>query len=823
MDPMSDADQSQNPQPEDPSADYSADSIQVLEGLEHVRKRPAMYIGDTSFGGLHHCVYEVVDNSVDEALAGYCTTITVTIQADGSCAVVDDGRGIPVGIHAELGIPAVTVVMTKLNAGGKFDRDSYKVSGGLHGVGVSCVNALSEHLSVEVFQNGEIYKQTFERGQPKTDLLREGKTDRRGTRVVFKPDAEIFTELVFSYETLAKRLREMAFLNSGLLVTIRDERPADPKEEEFHYEGGLLDFIEELNRGREPIQDDIVHFNTKEGDVEVEVAFQFTASYDERIFSFCNNINTREGGTHLSGFKTALTRTLNNYAKRENLFKKGQALSGDDFREGITAVISVKVPEPQFEGQTKQKLGNSEVQSAVEHAVGQRMTSYLEENPKMARKLVDKAVNAHVAREAARHARDMVRRKNALSGGGLPGKLADCTSRKRHETELYLVEGDSAGGSAKQGRDRGFQAILPLRGKILNVEKARIDKMLGHDEIRTIITAIGTGIGTDEFDKEKLRYGKIIIMTDADVDGSHIRTLLLTFFFRHMQPLIEMGRIYVARPPLYLVRKGKHEEYIYDETELTRHLTLLGLAGTRVDVAGTAFEGDRLEEMLRAVTDLDEACRGLERRGVILREYFAQATTDGALPVRRTILAEGDARKERWWNASQEEEFATWEQALHERLGQEPTVALDDEEANVRERADLVIEELPEGHEASKYATKLVALGIPAIEFLEAGDAIRMVREKSDATASSLREVLVAVRSYGQEGLNLQRYKGLGEMNASQLWETTMEPGNRSLMRVRLDDAVRADEMFSILMGSSVEDRRAFIEKHALEVSDLDV
>ncbi len=820
---MSDADNNQDHPADEPSSDYSADSIQVLEGLEHVRKRPAMYIGDTSTGGLHHCVYEVVDNSVDEALAGHCTVITVTIQADGSCAVVDNGRGIPVGIHAELGIPAVTVVMTKLNAGGKFDRDSYKVSGGLHGVGVSCVNALSEFLSVEVFQAGEIYKQTFERGQPKTDLVREGKTDRRGTRVVFRPDPEIFSDTEFAYETIAKRLRELAFLNSGLKVTLRDERAADPKEEEFLYERGLLQFIEELNRGREPIQDDIVHFVAREGDIEVEVAFQFTGSYDERIFSFCNNINTREGGTHLSGFKTALTRTLNNYAKRENLLKKGQSPAGDDFREGITAVISVKVPEPQFEGQTKQKLGNSEVQSAVETAAGQRMVSYLEENPKTARKLVDKAVNAHAAREAARHARELVRRKNALSGGGLPGKLADCTSRKRQETELYLVEGDSAGGSAKQGRDRGFQAILPLRGKILNVEKARIDKMLGHDEIRTIITAIGTGIGNEEFDETKLRYGKIIIMTDADVDGSHIRTLLLTFFFRHMQQLIEKGRIYVARPPLYLVKKGKREQYIFDEVELTRHLTTLGLEGTRVDVSGKQFEGERLDEMLRTVTSMDEACRGLERRGVILREYFAQATEDGALPVRRTILAEGGERTERWWNASQEEEFAEWEQALEARLGEEPTVALDDEEATVRERADLVIEELPEGHEASKYAAQLAALGIPAIAFLDAGETVRLVRENFDSSMPSLRALLLAVRSFGQEGLNLQRYKGLGEMNAGQLWETTMEPGKRSLMRVRLDDAVRADEMFSILMGSSVEDRRSFIEKHALEVSDLDV
>ncbi|MHC4953212.1 MAG: DNA topoisomerase (ATP-hydrolyzing) subunit B, partial [Planctomycetota bacterium] len=810
--------------PIDPQAnDYNADKIQVLEGLEHVRKRPAMYIGDTAVGGLHHCVYEVVDNSVDEALQGECDEIKVTLQADGSCAVLDNGRGIPVDIHAELGIPAVTVVMTKLNAGGKFDRSSYKVSGGLHGVGVSCVNALSEHLSVEVYQGGEIYKQLFERGTAKSDLLREGTTDRRGTRVVFSPDPEIFSTTTFSYDTLAKRLREMAFLNSGLRVTLRDERGGEEKEELFHYEGGLLDFIDELNRGRETIQEGVVHFEAEQDMTQVEVAFQFTASYDERIFSFCNNINTREGGTHLSGFKTALTRSLNNYAKRESLLKKAQTPGGDDFREGITAVISVKVPEPQFEGQTKQKLGNSEVQSIVEQAVGAKMSSYLEENPKMARKLVDKAVNAHAAREAARHARELVRRKNALSGGGLPGKLADCTSRNRAETELYLVEGDSAGGSAKQGRDRSFQAILPLRGKILNVEKARIDKMLSHDEIRTIITAVGTGIGLEEFDETKLRYGKIIVMTDADVDGSHIRTLLLTFFFRHMPKLIEQGRIYVAKPPLYLVRKGKREEYIFDEAELTRHLTELGLEGTSIVIGDAEFSGDRLGELLAAVSDLDEACRGLERRGVVLKRYFGEGAASGSLPVRRTLLAaagpDGDKR-ERWWTAEQEDEFATWEQNLEGRLGREPAVALDADDADVQERADLVIREFPEGREASRHATRLVDLGVPVSAFLdgEAGGCI-IRRDAREEGIPSLRAALVAIRSFGQEGLNLQRYKGLGEMNASQLWETTMEPGHRSLMRVRLDDAVRADEMFSILMGSSVEDRRSFIEKHALEVS----
>lgn len=813
----SSAEDSGNEQPAE-LGEYSAENIQVLEGLEHVRMRPAMYIGDTGTGGLHHCVYEVVDNSVDEALAGVCDNIAVTLRADGTCAVLDNGRGIPVDIHRELGISALTVVMTKLNAGGKFDRDSYKVSGGLHGVGVSCVNALSEMLSVEVFSGGEIYRQTFERGQPVTDVLREGKTDRRGTRVIFKPDAEIFTETVFSYDILAKRLRELAFLNSGLTVTLRDERTPEPKEEEFRYDGGLRDFVDELNRGRESLHDEVIFLKGSMENVEVEIACQFTTSYDERIFSFCNNINTREGGTHLSGFKAALTRRLNDYAKSEDLLKKNQSPSGDDFREGITAVISVKVPEPQFEGQTKQKLGNSEVQGIVEQLVGSQVASYLEENPKVARKLVDKAVNAHSAREAARHARELVRRKNALSGGGLPGKLADCSSRKRAETELYLVEGDSAGGSAKQGRDRGFQAILPLRGKILNVEKARIDKMLGHEEIRTIITAIGTGIGTEEFDIERLRYGKVIIMTDADVDGSHIRTLLLTFFFRHMPQLIESGYIYVAKPPLYLVKKGKHEQYIFDEDELSKHLEELGTAGAALRMPERTFESSELKELLSVASDMDDAVRSLERRGVVLKGYFAQAHEDGSLPIRRT-RAEGD---ERWWMPEDEIAIAAYEAELSQKLGRELTVAVEGDDREARERADLVIHEFPEGHEVTRHARRLVELGMSPEAFLGMSDA-ELVRGESSQPIASLRSALLEVRKAGQEGLNLQRYKGLGEMNASQLWETTMEPGTRTLMRVRLEDAVRADEMFSILMGSNVEDRRAFIERHALEVSDLDV
>jgi len=807
--------------------EYGADQIQVLEGLEHVRRRPSMYIGDTGLGGLHHLVYEVVDNSVDEAMAGACTHVVVTLLADGSVSVLDDGRGIPVDIHKETGLSALTVVMTKLNAGGKFDRDAYKVSGGLHGVGVSCVNALSERLVVEVYQKGEIHRQTYERGEPKTDVVKLGKTERRGTRVVFKADPEIFEDTVYHYDTLAKRLREIAFLNRGLEVVLRDERGAAKKEEVFRYDGGLREFVQELNRGREPVHEDVIHFEAEQDRIQVEVALQYTNSYDERVFTYCNNINTREGGTHLVGFKTALTRALNNYAKREDLIKKGQAPSGDDFREGITAVVSVKVPEPQFEGQTKAKLGNSEVQSAVEQVVGGRLGDYCEENPKTARALVDRAVNAFAAREAARHARDLVRRKSALSGGGLPGKLADCTSRNRGETELYLVEGDSAGGSAKQGRDRAFQAILPLRGKILNVEKARVDKMLSHEEIRTIITALGTGIGQEEFDIGKLRYGKVIVMTDADVDGSHIRTLLLTFFFRHMAPLIEAGHIYVAQPPLYRLQKGKSGEYIFDEASLAARLTRLGVEGSTLVPPGDGangsprIEGDALASLLDSLVALDAAARGLERRGIDLEGFFARRDPgSGALPVTRSRF--GD--EERWWTEGQRDRFAEYEREVSRRLGREAVIAFDSEGDESVGKCDLFVQELPEGREASRHARRLMALGVDPALFLPGGHGgFTLVRDGAPTALGSLREVLGAVRSAGQEGLTLQRYKGLGEMNASQLWETTMEPGARTLLRVRQEDAVRADEMFSILMGSSVEDRRAFIEKHALDVRDLDI
>jgi len=816
--------ESQPPSSPAPQDQYGAEQIQVLEGLEHVRKRPAMYIGDTGLGGLHHLVHEVVDNSVDEALAGHCNDIEVVLRADGSVSVTDNGRGIPVDIHKELNMPAVTVVMTRLNAGGKFDRSAYKVSGGLHGVGVSCVNALSDRLTVEVYTRGHVYRQAFARGEPTTELETIGKSERNGTRVTFSPDPQIFKDRVFHYDTLAKRMREIAFLNRGLRVTIADERE-EPRRESFFYEGGIREFISELNRGREAVHPEPLFFEGEQEGTLVEIAFQYTQSYDERILSFCNNIHTREGGTHLSGFKTALTRTLNNYAKRENLFKKNEALSGEDFREGITGVVSVKVPEPQFEGQTKMKLGNSEVQGIVETIVGTQLGNYLEENPKLGRGLVDKALNAWRAREAARTARDLVRRKNALSGGGLPGKLADCTSRNRGETELYLVEGDSAGGSAKQGRDRAFQAILPLRGKILNVEKARIDKMLSHEEIRTIITAIGTGIGSEEFDVERLRYGKIIIMTDADVDGSHIRTLLLTFFFRHMPQLIEAGHIYVAQPPLYRLEKGRWSEYVFDEESLARRLQSVGVEGSALfDAANgsaTRYEGDGLGELLALLAAMERIFTAMERRGVDLAEYLSQRDgTTGALPTARTRTGS----EERWWFEGQREAREAYVADIGRKLGHEPVLAHERDGPEAVAQAEIVVSEFPDGREVSRHTRRLLELGIDPRRFLAGEHAgFRIVRSGQELQVPSLRDALKTIRKLGLEGLNLQRYKGLGEMNAGQLWETTMEPGNRTLLRVCLEDAVKADEMFSILMGASVEDRRSFIERHALEVQDLDV
>jgi DNA gyrase subunit B len=635
--------------------EYSADQIQVLKGLEAVRKRPGMYIGSTSARGLHHLVYEVVDNSVDEALAGHCSHIEVAIHPDDSVTVVDDGRGIPVDMHPTERMPALEVALTMLHAGGKFDKDSYKVSGGLHGVGVSVVNALSEWLAVEVRRNGKVYSQRYARGDKQTELEITGKTKETGTTISFKPDPQIFTELRYSFDTLSNRLREMAFLNAGLRISITDEREETPKTELYHYQGGIAEFVEYLRGSRKALHPKVIYIEAEREEADIQLAFQYDDGYNENTFTFVNNINTHEGGSHLTGFKAALTRTLNDYARKANVFKKDlDSLSGEDIREGLTCVLSIKVKEPQFEGQTKTKLGNSEVRGAVESVVNDKLSSFLEENPAVARTIIEKSLQAARARMAARKARELVRRKNALEGMVLPGKLADCSITDPAMCEIYLVEGDSAGGSAKQGRDRNYQAILPLRGKILNVERARLDKILSNEEIRTIIAALGTGIGEDEFSTKNARYGKVIIMTDADVDGAHIRTLLLTFFYRHMRQLIEEGMVYIAQPPLYRIARGKEEHYAYNE----------------------------------------------EERDVVLGR-------------------------------------------------------------------------------------------------MNTGD--------------------------GKRNINIQRYKGLGEMNPEQLWKTTMDPETRTILQVTLDDAVDADSVFSTLMGDEVEPRRQFIEKNAAYVKNLDV
>jgi len=617
--------------------EYTADDIQVLEGLEAVRRRPGMYIGDTSVRGMHHLVYEIVDNSIDEAMAGYCSQVTIRLTADNGVIVVDDGRGIPTGINKEQGVSGVTVAFTKLHAGGKFKKDVYQVSGGLHGVGASVVNALSELCEVEVYQNGHTHFQAFQRGEPQGDLETRGKTDRTGTKVFFRPDRQIFGDLKFDASLLTTRFRELAFLNKGITIRFVDERADPPTEEDFRYEGGIREFVERLNKGRTALHEGVLYVEREENEVVVEIAAQFHDGFTETLQSYANNIRTIEGGTHVSGFKSALTQALSSYARSHNFFKAGDKPSSEDFREGLTVIISVKVPEPQFEGQTKTKLGNSEVDGIVKKVWGERVKQYLEEQPKAARNILDKVMQAFQAREAARKARDIVRRKNALSGGGLPGKLADCTSRDPEASEIFLVEGDSAGGSAKMGRNRDIQAILPLRGKILNVEKARIDKMLGHEEIRALITAVGTGIGSDEFDASKCRYGKLVIMTDADVDGSHIRTLLLTFLFRHMRPLIEAGKIYVAQPPLFKITKGKKERYIFDEDGLQRELQEMGATGMVLEGVGGAgmppVEDARLRNFTEVLARMAELERALNRQGVSMGAYLGGAAEDGTLPL----------------------------------------------------------------------------------------------------------------------------------------------------------------------------------------------
>mgnify|MGYP004701280483 CR=1 FL=1 len=788
--------------------EYGADSIKVLEGLSAVRKRPAMYIGSTGPAGLHHLVYEVVDNSIDEALAGHCNEVTVSIHVDGSVTVEDNGRGIPTDLHPQQGKSAAEVVLTVLHAGGKFDSDSYKVSGGLHGVGVSVVNALSARLELEIRRGGKVHRQTYERGAPLAPLAVEGNTSRRGTKITFWPDGEIFETTEFSFEILSQRLRELSFLNGGVRIIIKDER--SEKHHDFHYEGGIVSFVEYLNRAKTPIHPKPIFFTgTKEG-VEIEVAIQYNDGYDEKIFSFANNINTHEGGTHLIGFKAALTRTMNTYATANNLLKNIKtSVSGDDLREGMTAVISVKIPDPQFEGQTKTKLGNSEIKGYVETAMNEKLAVYLEENPAVARKILEKGIEAARAREAARKARDLTRRKGALDGLSLPGKLADCQEKDPAQCEIYLVEGDSAGGSAKQGRDRRYQAILPLKGKILNVEKARFDKMLTSNEIRTLITAMGTSIGKEDFDVSKLRYHRIIIMTDADVDGSHIRTLLLTFFFRQMHELIERGHLYIAQPPLYKAKRGKKEIYLKDEAALLEYLLNEGVEGMSVQMekSGKVIRGKQIIPTLRNIIDFNNLFDKLVHKGVnreVLKVFVTGKVQNGfGDMVDLTPLAEKLKAVE------PRAEF----QVLHEPARILFTLG------NVRARIDQGILEILSSHEY-----KLLLQAYRLVEDICQGERAFIASEgKEEGIVGDRQELLDFFFERAKKGQYIQRYKGLGEMNPEQLWETTMDPDKRVLLQVKIEDAVEADEIFTVLMGDQVEPRREFIERNALNVSNLDI
>jgi DNA gyrase subunit B len=787
--------------------EYSAESIKVLEGLSAVRKRPAMYIGSTGPTGLHHLVYEVVDNSIDEALAGYCDEVQVTIHLDGSVTVEDNGRGIPVEMHSGQKKSAAEVVMTVLHAGGKFDSDSYKVSGGLHGVGVSVVNALSSTLELEIRRNGRIYRQTYHRGVPTSPLREDGETIKRGTRISFWPDAEIFETTEFSFEILSQRLRELAFLNGGVKIRINDERTE--KSHDFHYEGGIASFVEYLNRAKTALHPKPIYVKGVREGVEIEIAIQYNDGYDEKIFSFANNINTQEGGTHLIGFKAALTRTMNAYAGASNLLKNlKMAISGDDLREGMAAVISVKVPDPQFEGQTKTKLGNSEIKGYVETLMNEKLAVYLEENPQVARKILEKGIEAARAREAARKARDLTRRKGALEGLSLPGKLADCQEKDPALSEIYLVEGDSAGGSAKQGRDRRFQAILPLKGKILNVEKARFDKMLTSNEIRTLITAMGTGIGKDDFDVARLRYHRIIIMTDADVDGSHIRTLLLTFFFRQMPDLIERGHLYIAQPPLYKAKRGKKEIYLKDEASLLDYLLNEGVEGMAVQFPreNKTLRGRQIIPMLRNIIDFNNLFEKLVHKGVnreVLR-IFVEGKIQNGFEDMADLTPLGDKLR-------QVEPRATF-QVLDEPARILFTMG------NIRARIDQGILETLSSHEYKLllHAYRLVEdIGTDRIQISADG--------KEEEVVDNRQELLAFFLERAKKGQYIQRYKGLGEMNPEQLWETTMDPEKRVMLQVKIEDAVEADEIFTILMGDQVEPRREFIERNALNVSNLDI
>lgn len=805
---------------------YDSTSIKVLGGIEAVRKRPAMYIGDTTSRGLHHLVEEVICNSVDEAVAGFCENISVKLNIDGSVTVVDDGRGIPVDLHKETNRSALEVVMTVLHAGGKFEHKSYKISGGLHGVGVSVVNALSEWMEVEVKRDGHVYFQRYEKGEVKSPVEVRGVTKKRGTKVVFKPDREIFEDTSFCFEIISKRIREYAFLNKGIKIVLADEKT--DRTETYQYEGGIKAFIKELNEGKEVIHKDIIYFEKECNGTIIEVAMQYNDGYSENVYSFANNINTVEGGTHLSGFRAALTRTLNGYAKNKGLLSEEKAPTGDDYKEGLTVVISIKLPDPQFEGQTKTKLGNREVQSLVEAAINEQLGTYCEETPSTAKAIINKGVDASRAREAARKARDLTRRKGALGNSNLPGKLADCSSRDFETSELFLVEGISAGGTAKQGRDRTFQAILPLKGVIINVEKARIDKMLSNEEIRTLISALGTGIGMDEFNVSNLRYAKIIIMTDADIDGAHIRTLLLTFFFRQMIELIDKGHIYVAQPPLYKVTKNKRQEYIYDDRELQKKLITLGVDGTVMEISGTkkdSLNNSKLSKLLQLLMQMEEYVKILRKKGISLEKFLGLRHKKN----RNFPLYKISYKGEIFYIYSEEE----LENCLKEKQAEEGRELEIVEEEDVvdpkQEKKESAIEviEYHESREIEKIIREIEEYGLSIDDYFISNDSekqgYKLISGDNEMLAQSLSEVLSKIREIGRKGLEIQRYKGLGEMNAEELAETTMSVNTRTLLRVKVEDAVKADAIFSTLAGKDVQRRREFIEKHALEVRNLDI